>query len=203
MSDDKDRTLTAILAEYAALRTELMFFIDAQRRIMTLLLTASVGQLAGMLVNADKIDPLLVLIFYLFLMPFLIFIFMLRALENGSKILLIADYIHKGIKPQILSVVGAGTEVFEWEEHKRNSNRINRTLLMMLDVSRWWVFSIAIAFSFSLGCWFQAHRDVLLIPSAVPTFFVSGALSLVWIVFSAIASRAFNEAQGESRFKPI
>lgn len=110
---DDDR-VKIILAEYHALRSELMYFVSEQRKSTALMSTIVAGQTVLLLSN-KQINYEIISYVYLFVIPFVIFILMIRSLESTSKILILADYIHKGIKEQLRIFFEKNNDFFEWE----------------------------------------------------------------------------------------
>lgn len=186
-----------ILAEYKALREELMYFIDAQRNVLRLLFTAAFGQTLIIVVQGT-IRPKIAEYLLLFVVPMVIFLLMLSAMEMASKIFLIADYIHKGIKAQLGVFFDDNTEFFLWEEHKGKTIRINRQIVRLLDYSRWWIFGIGITVSFGLGLWFSVKSSSQAY-QWLPVL-IAGVLDFSFIVIAAVIAQRFNECEGESRF---
>lgn len=190
---DDDR-IKIILAEYHELRIELMYFISEQRKSISLMSSIVAGQTIFLL-NNQKLNYEAIAYVYLFVIPLIIFILMIRSLESTSKILLIADYLHKGIKEQLKQFFCSGDNFFEWEEHKGKTNRVSRTILKVLDYSRWWIFGIGILSSFLLGIYFSYEGNTLNFKVLIP----SGILNLIWICLSISVNKSFNEIDGEAK----
>jgi len=182
-----------ILAEYSALREELMYFINAQRKFVTLMTSIAFGQSLFIFLRDDLQVEQLAFI-YLFIIPFLIFVLMVSALECASKVLLVADYIHKGIKQQLGVFFETNEQFFEWEEHKNKTSRVSRVTLKILDYSKWYTFSVGVLLSFGLGVYFLRKSNALDIIQLI----VASVLCILWIGISIRISRSFNEIDGES-----
>ncbi len=194
-SHDDDR-VKIILSEYHELRQELMYLITEQRKSISIMFSVVAGQ-SVFLLNT-KLNEEVMAYLYLFVVPLVIFILMVRSLESTSKILLIADYIHKGIKQQLKIFFNDKDHFFEWEEHKGNTNRISRRVLSLLDYSRWWIFSIGILSSFGLGMWHLYNTDYnIFIP------IIASLINVIWIAISILVSKSFNEVDGESKQNSI
>ncbi len=190
---DDDR-VKIILAEYHEMRAELMYFIAEQRKSTALMSTIVAGQTVLLLGN-KQINYEIISYVYLFVIPFVIFILMIRSLESTSKILILADYIHKGIKEQLRIFFAESDDFFEWEEHKSNTNRLSKKVLTILDYSRWWIFGVGILISFSLGLWFLHIGNNLELKIIIPAFF----LNALWAIISILSNKSFNEIDGEAK----
>ena len=196
--------LKVVLAEYSALRTELMFFmnsIQVSHQFTWTLVLAEIGTLVYM----DKLDHWLLFLAYLFGAPLLILVLLLRSAANRANLLVVADYIHKGIKRQIEDIVRSqrghhlATGVFEWEEHKARSHRVQRKLLKVLDISPWGVFYVAFAISFILGLYLGVKNDFfgwdpprLIAPASL--------VCVVGIAMTTIFAAKYNVIDSEARY---
>ncbi len=189
---DDDR-VKIILAEYHELRIELMYFISEQRKTISLMSTIVAGQTV-FLFNTNQLNYEIISYIYLFVIPFLIFILMIKSLEATSKILLLADYIHKGIKEQLKVFFKNKEKFFEWEEHKGTTARLNRKTLERLDRSKWWIFGIGIISSFLLGLWFA----FLSYNTNFVIYIISFIINIIWTILSIRISSSFNEVDGEA-----
>ncbi|MBI1394168.1 MAG: hypothetical protein GC152_15670 [Alphaproteobacteria bacterium] len=216
-SADAETKVSVILAEYAALREELMYFLSSSRQYTTFQITTGFGQIGGVgLLYGEEVSVTLVLLIYLFGFPTLNFLLAMRTLESTSKILVIADYIHKGIKPQLARYFGPSETFFDWEEHKAASNRVDPTTLLTLDRFKWFVFIFAMLISFGTAFGvFIANVEKLSLtsiiagaaPSSAPlpgqvralpdVFFLSLALICAAFAFLRKVSRTFDEVRGE------
>lgn len=194
-NNNKEVCANIIIAEYQALRAELMYFIDAQRKTMGVMIGVAVGQISFLLTK-NKINYELVVFIYLYLIPLLIFLLMLRSLECTSKILIVADYIHKGIKGQLSVFFDKDSHFFEWEEHKGNTSRLSRNILKYLDYSKWWIFGFGILLSFCFGVFFSLTHNKSNID--LQHIILAATLNIEWVLISIWASSAFNEVEGEA-----
>lgn len=190
---DDDR-VKIILAEYHELRSELMYFLSEQRKSTALMSTIVAGQTVLLLSN-KQINYEIISYVYLFVIPFVIFILMIRSLEATSKILILADYIHKGIKEQLRIFFENSNHFFEWEEHKGKTNRLSKKVLTILDYSRWWIFGAGILISFALGLWFLYISNNLNYKIILPSFI----LNVLWATVSIFSNKSFNEIEGEAK----
>ena len=91
---NKDQLINIILSEYKELRIELMYFISEQRKHVNMMISLTAGQTV-LLLNTDKLNNEIIAYIYLFIVPFLIFVLMIRTMEATSNILVVADYIQK------------------------------------------------------------------------------------------------------------
>lgn len=190
----EDDVIKIILAEYTELRAELMFFIAEQRKSTSIMSTVIAGQLLFLL-NTENLNYTILAYSYLYIIPLVIFLLMLRTLDCTSKIILIADYIHKGIKAQLKARTTDDPIFFEWEEHKGKTLRLSRKISAALDYSKWWVFGLGILSPFVLGVWFM-------ILSLKINYYGIGAaliLNISWAAISIGVARTFNEIEGESK----
>ncbi len=194
-----------ILAEYNALRAELMYFIAQQRRKMALLTTAAVGQIGflslseSILSETASLPPTVLVALYLFVFPTVIFLIFAAALENTVRIIAVADYIHKGIKPQLIQAMGEDG-FFEWEEHKGQSLRLSPALTLFMDLSKWFVFAGGIVLSYCLALWVAFNADITPYPQMM--FIGGAALCMVYLVVCVLSGLRFNEAAGETTYAP-
>jgi len=193
-----------VLAEYSELRVELMYFISEQRKSISLMSTIVGGQ-AAFLISNNKVNYEFISYIYLYVIPFAVFILMLRSIEATSRILVLADYIHKGIKVQLANLVidefepkqyskgYENTGFFEWEEHKGETNRVPKNTMEWLDHSKWYIFIIGIFVSFGLGLLFLHKTDSLeLSVIAIPAI-----INTLWVFFAWKVTTQFNESKGE------
>jgi hypothetical protein len=134
----------AILSEYVAMREELMFFVDSQRKSINFMMSVVFGQAGILLLHQDVVVHLAryISLFYLFGLPLVIFSLMLTTLEFTAKILFVADFIHHDVRARYLSKHRLETGFFEWEIYKRNSKRVNKYLMIALDLSKWLIFCL-------------------------------------------------------------
>jgi len=191
--------VSVVLEEYKALRVELMFYVDNQRKYQQLILTVAVGQ-AGALLSNFHVNQYALGVATLFLVPFAIMTLMFLQLEVTSKILLVADYIHKGIKPQLINLLGNTHKFFEWEEHKSQTSRVSRKLLLFLDSTRWFVFIYGLVASLIIGGWLILKSRDSGFSTMDYLLLVSGsAINLFFIMVAAYASVSFNEVEGETK----
>jgi SAM-dependent methyltransferase len=196
--------LKVVLAEYAALRAELMFFmnsIQVSHQFTWTLVLAEIGTLVYM----DKLDHWLLFLAYLFGAPSLILLLLLRSAANRANLLVVADYIHKGIKRQIEDIIHSQRSyaleigIFEWEEHKARSHRVQRRLLKILDISPWGVFYVAFVVSFILGLYLGINNQFFgwnPIRLIVPGSF----LCLLGIMLTSIFAAKYNVIDSEARY---
>jgi hypothetical protein len=202
--ENKDVVIDIILAEYSELRAELMYFISEQRKSISLMSTIVGGQ-AAFLISNNKVNYEFISYMYLYVIPFAVFILMLRSIEATSRILVLADYIHKGIKVQLVKLVEdefepkqysdnyKNTGFFEWEEHKGETNRIPKKTMEWLDHSKWYIFVTGIFVSYGLGLLFLHKTDSLeLSVIAIPTI-----INILWVFFAWKVTAQFNESKGE------
>lgn len=207
-------------AEYHALRAELMFFIQMQRHNMNFLLTTAFGQIIGLaFIGYNKVDPALIIYFYLFAVPSLIGLLMLMSFENTAKIFVVASYISESLRTQIRPLFDKDDSYFLWEYHKKDTNRINRKVLVLLDRSKWLVFIAGLILSMFLAHFVQnttmAIKNGILFtqpikisiwrtgPIIVFDQFIIGGILVLLIMFMAfIAARYFSEAEGEAAHNP-
>lgn len=191
-------TFSAIIEEYKALRVELMFFLDAQRKLQQLLLSVAVGQIGVLFTQTgDQLRALGIAI--LFASPFVILVLMLLQLEVTSKIILVADYIHKGIKHQLQEILGTSHRFFEWEEHKASTRRFSRLLLFFLDSSKWSVFGFGVVLSFMLGNWllYKAEGDHWFLNDE-QLIIVAAVVDIFCFLCAFLVAHKFNEIDGEA-----
>ena len=198
-----------ILAEYSALREELMYFLLLQRRSLRLLTTTSVGQIGGLLLNSTNIistksmlTPEVLIIFYLFVLPLIIGLLFISSLDHTSRVIIIADYIHKGIKPQLQELLGK-KRFFEWEEHKASTKRIPRIVIEILDGSKWLTFIFGLFVSLMSGIWIQYSTKVLSHSHIKIAFSMSIIITTLLILLCVRSALLFNEAEGESIIKTL
>ncbi len=203
-----------LAAEYIALRAELMFFIQMQRQNMNFLLTTAFGQIVGLaFVGYEKVDPVLIIYFYLLAVPFLIAVLMLMSFENTAKIVIVASYISDNLRRQIRPLFDTDLDYFQWEHHKNETRRINRRVMVVLDRSKWLVFVIGLFLSTSLAYLTQKKTHgltsglIFLRPWKLSVFghtielydqFIIGFVIVILIIFAAFrAASYFSEAEGE------
>jgi hypothetical protein len=195
-----EKKIDVILREYEALREEIMLYISAQHKNMFALITVSLGQIAVFFnsnrFSQDNDELYYITLIFLFAVPFIIFILFIRAVECTEKVIIAADYIHKGIKKQLIAIFGEAN-FFEWEEHKSRTVRLNKVLIKALDRSKWLVFVVTASISFALGV--LTYRKCITPP---PTYVLhlSLYLILIMILISLIVANVLNEADGESLY---
>lgn len=192
-------TVRVVLEEYRALRGELMYFLDHQRKLQQILLTVSIGQ-AGLLMTTNlHIAAKGLGLAMLFLAPLAIVTLMALQLEATSKIILIADYIHKGIRHQLKELLGDNNRFFEWEEHKAHTRRVARWLLKMLDATKWIVFIYGLIASFAIGAWLLSRGDYSMISGTDRLFLIwAFVIDMGFLGLAIYISLAFNEVDGEA-----
>lgn len=191
--EHNEQLLNIILSEYRELRIELMYFISEQRKHIGMMISLIAGQ-SILLLNTEKLHYELIAYIYLFVIPFLIFILMIRTLEATANILIVADYIHKGIKPQLTSLFNGKPMFFQWEEHKASTNRFSIKLLKFLEYTRWYIFTIGIISSSILGYWFYVRVDNYSINILILSVF----LNVIWSIITVLVSGSFSEVGGET-----
>ncbi|WP_298138493.1 hypothetical protein [Acidiferrobacter sp.] len=194
----KTDQVAVVLAEYRALRVELMYFIDQQRKMQQLILTVAIGQASALLASNVHFAARAFGLAILFLAPIAIMTLMTLQLEATARIILIADYIHKGIKRQLADILD-NARFFEWEEHKARTSRVARWLLKFLDATKWAVFLYGLVASFVIGGWILIAADHARVTNADKGFLAAAFLCDLILAFMTfrIAS-AFNEVDGES-----
>lgn len=158
--------LDVVLAEYAALREELMYFLDARERNYQVMWALAIGQ-TGALLSLNTLPPKFLLLAYLFGTPILTLVVLYRTAANSASVLMVADYIHKGTRNQLDQMLGGletddpAVRLFDWEQHKARSSRLHRRLLMLLDVSQWAVFYASVLIAAAIAVLLQDHYDVM------------------------------------------
>lgn len=211
LTNDVSPKVQIILSEYERLREELMYFINAQRQNMAFLITTAFGQFGGLILLGDRLDPKIIIYGYLFGVPFLIFIMMIRSIENTMRVLVVADYIYNGIKPQLKQFFDEHESFFEWEDHKVRTQRFSQFWIMILDSSKWWVFYAGIALSYAAaitlnvqtngiepGELFQPLREILPTEIAnIPDVFVIAAVTNILFIFVCLVASAGHHETGE------
>ncbi len=154
--------LSVVLAEYSALRDELMFFINSIELTHQLTWALMLAEI-GALVYIEKLETWLLCLAYVFGAPFLVIMLLLKSAAGRSRELLLADYIHKGIKRQIHAIIGShvkdGIPLFDWEEHKARTRRVGRRFLKILDILSWGIFLVAFVVSYVLGLYIGIRND--------------------------------------------
>lgn len=203
--DDKISNVThVILEEYRALRGELMYFLDHQRKLQQILLTVSIGQASLLMTTNLHIAAKALGLAMLFLAPLAIVTLMALQLEATSKIILIADYIHKGIRHQLKDLLGDNNRFFEWEEHKARTRRVARWLLKVLDATKWIVFIYGLIASFAIGAWLLSRGDYSRIAGTDRLFLIwAFVIDAGFLILALYISSAFNEVDGEALRAPI
>ncbi|MHB1702834.1 MAG: hypothetical protein ACYCS0_01260 [bacterium] len=187
----------AILTEYRAMREELMFFLSSQRRAIYSMMTVVFGQVIVLFVHEKSVASAahFLVFVYLFIFPILIFSMMIIALDCTAKVILAADYIHHNIRKRLLKIHGCDAGFLDWEIHKKKSNRINKNVLFLLDMSKWVVYSIGFIISFALSIWIALIGKVNL---PIIAYVLGGALDVGLMLFTIVASVKFNESKGEA-----
>jgi Methylase involved in ubiquinone/menaquinone biosynthesis len=195
--------LRVVLAEYTALRAELMFFMNSIQVSHQFTWTLILAEMSA-LVYMDKLDHWLLFLAYLFGAPLLVLLLLLRSAANRASLLLVAEYIHKGIKRQIESSLNSlheyplGVGIFEWEEHKARSNRVERKLLKVLDISPWGVFYVAFVISLILGLYVGKQNGFFgQNPNYLST--LGAILCLFGIALTSFFSWKYNVIDSEAR----
>lgn len=218
-SQHSQNKVQIILSEYNALRDELMHFIKESRQNTTFQITTGFAQIFGLAaIEIEKIGLQPIIIMFLIGFPILNLLLFLRALEATSKILVLADYIHKGIKPQLSFAFASDEKYFEWEEHKARTKRVGARTILLLDSFKWLVFALAMITSYVLGLYvYSKSGETANLSSfisdavngaisetgtafvAFPDLFVISLVILSFSVFLVIrTSISFNEVKGET-----
>ncbi len=191
--------VSVVLEEYRALRTELMYFLEHQRKLQQLLLTISLGQATALMTTSLHVAAKALGLAILFLAPVAIVTLMALQLEATSKIILIADYIHKGIRHQLKELLGDDKLFFQWEEHKARTRRLPRWLLKTLDATKWIAFIYGLIASFAIGSWLLSAGHYAHIQATDRTLIVWALVVDACFLFLALyISAAFNEVDGEA-----
>lgn len=187
----------AILTEYRAMREELMFFLSSQRRAIYSMITVVFGQVIVLFIHEKSVAGAahFLVYIYLFIFPILVFAMMISALDCTAKVILVADYIHNNIRKRLLNVHGCDSGFLEWEIHKNKSKRVNPKILMLLDMSKWVIYSIGFVISFALSIWIALIGHVGL---PITIYAIAGAMDAVLIILTLFASFRFNESKGEA-----
>jgi SAM-dependent methyltransferase len=197
---DRDQRLHVILAEYTALRAELMFYMNSIHVNHQLIWTLILAEVSA-LVYMEKVDHRLLLLAFFFGAPVLVILLLLRSAAYRASLLVLADYIHKGIKWQIKMNITSRSlrgAVFEWEEHKARSHRVQRTFLKVLDISPWGSFYVAFIVSLLLGL-YVGNKDSFFEWNSTYLILSSSTLCAVGIGLTSYFAWRYNVTDSEAR----
>lgn len=136
----EDATLSALSAEYSAMRDEIGRLIEHEKELVNLsfVVLGAVLALIGTLLGEDEVnaDAAFILLF----VPLVYLLFALTAAEQTRRILQIARYIFLDLRPRAEALAG-GTRLWRWEDWKageyHHMHRLGKQRVWILERSRW------------------------------------------------------------------
>ena len=188
--------IPVILEEYKALRSELMYFLDAREKLSQLTMTLFLGQAIIILNFLAKVSLDAVIFISCVVFPLAVCLLYWRALDYTKKVLIIALYIESSLKTQIVSALNSTGEFFMWEQFKGERAKHSGFFSKSLDYSKWWLYWFCIASSWLTG-FITAHMSG---NGASARYTFVFAMSFMLIIVAGFASvrisKEYNEYSG-------
>lgn len=195
---EESSTLTVMMAEYASLRSEIMYFIDVREKLATTIVIILLAQVVTISSEVANLDGMSALLLMGLIFPTLVCILMFRSLDYTLKILQAASYIERDLRPRLYDLVRA--DIFRWERFKGEMTAGKGVSSKILDYSKWWLYVAAIGISWVFGVFyfFAADGGHEYSVWSLVVIAVSFSLVAVTAIFVLRQQRRFNEYTGAS-----